>query len=613
MSIKSIFTRPRLLLLSTVLPLLLVAYLGSHIRLLSDDYLHLQTGRELDPISNMLHWRETWNGSYSYYFFHGLVGSFAPGITSILPAIIVALWLLGLSWLCYQGLTVLRIKKQRLTLAVALAAAILSATINGLVSPESILWYSASVRYTLPLALITLYLAISLELTKRQVSRRGKALAALAGAVASFGIAGFSELHMALQILLFSAAFFAAFTFLRGRERSVALVMFSSGWCGTVASSLVQITAPGTAIRAAILQEKFAGIAKRDLDYVLRESLSKALEYAVDLDIFTGFILLFAFALFFMLSFWRPCGRPELAGPFQFRQKPLLLGLAVQLLCAPFLWHHVSDDPQLLGRFSYPYASVILLNLIMAAGLLALIGARSYPNGVLQRKGNGLQALLLVSLILILALFAMTKFRNIDWRPATYIVLTTHMILVIAIWQISALLPPLVGRRFAIVALLAYGATVAPCFLFVASSVYTLGLAGLPTRVMTILVHLMSLDGLIWGLFLGYAWQRVNSAGEDARPLTKLARQILLIAILAIIAGITLNFAKLAPDFARYSEAWDRWNRQIIEARDGGQRTVTVSPLAYSIKLYLLRRHGTDELRKAAEYYEVDAIVPADN
>ena len=147
--------------------MLLVAYLGSHIRLFSDDYLHLQTGRELDPISNMLHWRETWNGSYSYYFFHGLVGSFAPGITSVMPTIIMALWLLGLSWLCYQGLTILRIKKQRLTLAVALAAAVLSATINGLVSPESILWYSASVRYTLPLALITLYLAISLELTKR--------------------------------------------------------------------------------------------------------------------------------------------------------------------------------------------------------------------------------------------------------------------------------------------------------------------------------------------------------------------------------------------------------------------------------------------------------------
>ena len=78
---------------------------------------------------------------------------------------------------------------------------------------------------------------------------------------------------------------------------------------------------------------------------------------------------------------------------------------------------------------------MILLNLIMAAGLLALIGARSYLNRICQRRSGSWRALLLVSLILILALFAMTKFRNIDWRPATYIVLTTHMILVIAIWQ----------------------------------------------------------------------------------------------------------------------------------------------------------------------------------
>ena len=133
---------------------------------------------------------------------------------------------------------------------------------------------------------------------------------------------------MALQILLFSAAFFAGL-YLLARPRTqrcsghvqFRLVRNCRKFSRSDYCALAQRYARQSS------QEKFAGIAKRDLDYVLRESLSKALDYAIDLDIFTGFILLFAFALFFMLSFWRPCGSPELAGPFQFRQKAPLFGL----------------------------------------------------------------------------------------------------------------------------------------------------------------------------------------------------------------------------------------------------------------------------------------------
>ena len=54
--------------LLALLPPALLAYLGSHSRLLSDDYCHIAWSARYGMLGALRHVRDTWNGSYSNYF-----------------------------------------------------------------------------------------------------------------------------------------------------------------------------------------------------------------------------------------------------------------------------------------------------------------------------------------------------------------------------------------------------------------------------------------------------------------------------------------------------------------------------------------------------------------
>lgn len=113
-----------LLTLIVLLLLLLFAWLGSHSRLILDDYLHVGNGLELGPWQNMLNQRNFWNGSYTDYLLHALVAPLGTGAPGVIPATIILIWLIGLVWLVYRVLSFARIKKYQRVAAVVLGAAI---------------------------------------------------------------------------------------------------------------------------------------------------------------------------------------------------------------------------------------------------------------------------------------------------------------------------------------------------------------------------------------------------------------------------------------------------------------------------------------------------------
>ncbi len=55
-----------LVMLATLLPLVLYAYLGQYTRPMIDDYYTLRIGRELGPWNGMLFHYNTWSGGYMY-------------------------------------------------------------------------------------------------------------------------------------------------------------------------------------------------------------------------------------------------------------------------------------------------------------------------------------------------------------------------------------------------------------------------------------------------------------------------------------------------------------------------------------------------------------------
>lgn len=91
--------------LPAFLPLAVFAYLGTFSRLIWDDYCVLGTGLALGPWENMLQWRASWNGSYSYYLLHGLIAPVDLVAVRLFPALIMLLWLVGLALLAYKAIS----------------------------------------------------------------------------------------------------------------------------------------------------------------------------------------------------------------------------------------------------------------------------------------------------------------------------------------------------------------------------------------------------------------------------------------------------------------------------------------------------------------------------
>ena len=187
-----------------LMPAVLYAVLGQFSRMTSDDYVHLQRGLEFGPWANMLHWRDTWNGSYSYYFVHGLVARWDTLVPSLTAIFIIVTWSLGLGWLVWQILAFMEVKRYRSALAISLAALCVAASINAFYSPQSMYWFSASVRYTFPLAVFTVYLALMVVVAKRLRSNARLALSTLAAAAICFISAGFAETYLVYQLVFMS-------------------------------------------------------------------------------------------------------------------------------------------------------------------------------------------------------------------------------------------------------------------------------------------------------------------------------------------------------------------------------------------------------------------------
>ena len=72
--------------------------------------------------------------------------------------------MLGLTWLLSQIMAFLKVWRYRKALAVSLAALTVAASVNAFYTPQSFYWLLRHLRrYTFPLALFTVYLALMLN------------------------------------------------------------------------------------------------------------------------------------------------------------------------------------------------------------------------------------------------------------------------------------------------------------------------------------------------------------------------------------------------------------------------------------------------------------------
>ncbi len=603
-----------LIALLALVPALLFAYLGQFSRMMSDDYCQIALGKELGAWDYMIYKLDTWAGSYANWFFKGAVAPLDTLLPRMTPTLIIALWLLGLCWLVFQGLGYLRIGKPRGALAVTISAFIIAAAVHAFYSLQSFYWYAASTLYTLPLALLTIYMALAIWTAQRLRKNLSSLLAVIAGGMLCFISAGTAEVFVIFQLTLLAACLLMSLAFLCPPVRRSFVLVFAVGSVAMLASLAVQLNSPGIANRVAF-NEKIGRQPIRSIPALLSETLDRTFGYIGHAEAFAGFVLLLGLGLFVMLVKYRPQEPPEASKPRELSMPILWFGLIVQLIWLPILWGHISDDPQLFGRFSIKYMMVIAFNAASILSFLIMLWQRERINAELRKHKRGLFIIPKVLPLFFVVLFALTQSRNfIHFQALIYLFMSVFMFLVLLAWQLSSLLPSASAQRFGALAILS--SVLAWILIAVLVATPLFGAGYVRQRTLTFVSYLLVLPGLVWGGYIGYLLKNYAALCQTGQTWLKLLKFGSLALVVIIAMGIVLNHTALIPNFQLYASEWDARHEQIIAMRESGQTAIEVAPLTFDLMDYMrlsaVIRANDPYYRCAERYYAVDSILVSD-
>ena len=578
-----------------VLPMLLFAWLGFFSRPMSDDYCHFAITPQMSILDNLLYWRnDVYNGSFSNMVMNSLLTPFGLPVARFFPALLISLWF-GSTTALLSNLTGLwGMNRHRLVIALALAALLVAAISDSLSTPSALYWYTASLKYTGPMLVFTLYLLLLLHVAKQAQGRAATSLTTIAGASLCFFAAGFAE-TLTMPMLLGLTVLIGALRLTRGSRRC--LPVLAAGWLGTVASMIVMLTAPGLTERAESTTSSPI-VANRTVGDMLSLAANSWLDRITDPTAFASFTLLLAAGVLTALVYARPA-KISASSLGRVARNPLLFGMVVQLLLLPMLWSHQSDYPSILGRFSGGYFVVIVLNAGLLLSLALLLWRRNQTDAWLE---NHAHVLPLVLLAVILLLFALTQVRSIHWRANTYLWASAHSLLVVLAWQLSFHLPSSATKRFAV----GMGCLYITTWLGtggVALAVHACCKEDI-LRTYTFLAHLNAWSGLAWGVYLGWVFK----ASAQSNRLLKTGA---LVVALWLGGAIVVDNLALLPKFQQYASEFDARHVYIVEHRNAKQRQFAFAPLSFDLPHYASVA-PFDTHHCPLLYYDIDSITLAE-
>lgn len=597
------------LLILFFIPLIIFTVLAGSTRLMWDDLCIAAVANEVGVLGGIAHFRNAQFGSYTDLFFLSLAGPGGIYTAAIFTVATLGLWLLGATWPILNLWRLLPGARAQTLLAASIASLALAASLDSLYSLEALYWFNASSRYTFPLAVFTLVLAAALKTPGTLDSKARFTGLLIATALGSFVAAGASELFAVFQLTLFSLLLLPLVVLLAKSTRPPYLILLGVNWAATGGSLLIQLTAAGATDRMS-RYVAWHGMASRDTGALISQTLQASFEYVTEANGFGAFALLFALSLFATLYNLRPPASQSGAPTPRLERRPLLFGLSAQLLCLPLIWLHSSDNPQLLGRFSAGYASVVAINALLIVSLLALLRLRRRLNKAYASSQNSDLFTAALLLTLVAGLLALTQVRSIHWRAAAAIVITAHSLLFMLLWQLSGLLSRSSGRSLTGLPLFSYVLIFIPIAAVVFANLYVTG--SLAERSLAFAPYLLALQGALWGGVLGYALSlRSAPSLGAARPLKSM--QLGALATAAILAlGIALNQAGNIRPFQQYAQDWDARHQALVQARAGGQLKVTVAPFSFDLERYISEvdsRYDGCPLK----YYQVEEIALDDS
>ena len=278
---------------------------------------------------------------------------------------------------------------------------------------------------------------------------------------------------------------------------------------------------------------------------------------------------------------------------------PHLLGLLLQLAFVPLLWSHVSDNPQILGRFSLPFMLVICINGALSAAFLLLIWQDKRVGSMLGTRDGGLRVYVSVLLLGVLLVFGLTQLRSIDHRAATFLFTTAVLLVGICCWQVGIAYADSVIRRVGLYNLLWLVSTLIVIAAMVCIALYVQGTV--VGRILAAAAFMQVVGGLLWGVLLGLSIMRVAAVSETGRTWIRGLKWVSAAVVLIILIGIAIGLTGPIDDMAKFAKEWDNRHLLMLRLRESGASDAEVPLLEFDVNKYLCCSNATS--RDKANYY----------
>ena len=582
-----------LLVVLALAPVFLFAYTGQFSRLISVDVCWIHDVQAMGAWEAVSYWLNEEGGRYSWYLLMGIAAPLNALLPPITPAIMMALWLGGWYWLVVQGLASLKIDDSRRTLSIAIAACAAAAANNAFYTWESRYYFSASTTHTLPVVLFTIYMALMVWLAPRLRKNILSLAGMIAGGALCFLIAGFSESQVVYQLIFLAFCLLMSFALLETPVRYRYVCVFGVSLLAALVSLIVQLNAPGVAVRAAKIIGMYGPPSDRPPSFALSRTLNLSFDYIKDPEVFAGFILLMGVGLLIALVKYKPRAQPKASPPPELAPPVLWLGLIFHLVCLPLLWESRGGRPHFEG---FSTSNDIALNLLLILIFLVMIWQRKRINAQLRARESGRLFLwwFMAAVFIFAALFALTQETTLHFYSSIYLFTSALVFLVV----LTSLYSSAEERKFRWLALGSYGLG---CVSILAAIFMLVSIIG-PARARVIAAGacLLVISGLVWGAYLGYLAKRRLSSWQAGQAWIKFLKTGSLVIVLIITANIIASQAAAIPDYQNFAKVWDANHQKIIALRDSGQDVIEVSPLPLHNNYYLRRGcphryYGLDE------------------
>ena len=597
-----------LLVLVSLVPAAFFAYLGHFSRLMGDDYSYFSTVLRLGFRDNFGHWWNNWHGSYTFIVAYDVLAPLGPQyFPPLMPTVIIVTFTIGLAWIISHVLRGLELRQDKLLIAIGVAGLGAFATVISFHTGESFYHFTASLRHTLPVGVLLVFVGLALELADRIRSKTQTLLAASGYALLCFVIAGLSELSAVIQIASFLLVISCMGVVMGRPFYTTRFVLFAAGLVGSAVSLLVQLSAPGSAIRV----EQTATLEYTNAVHELPSLVARTLESSFMImghpGSILGFMLMMVAGVAVTLVICRPKQLQTVDRSLKVAAAPFILGLILHLLLVTSIWMSGSAQPTDLETSKTAITLVRCLQILFIAAFCLVIWRRKQMGAFLNDRKRGASLMSAAVLLAVFALLAAAQHQDLYADASAYLFVSALALLCILGAQLNSRFEDFQTRRLYLAALLTLFCAFIGVTLPIAVGHFTLGYIFERTLAVSSLSQVVV--GLVWGAYVGYLIKRTYQSTEPISALFKWITMTGFVVTVAIVIGSVVSpRLGLISDFAAFAREWDARHELIVRLRNSGEREIVVEPYSFDMTAYV-SSWGLPMGKISTYYYDLDLVT----